>query len=432
MTNLTFVALLADAFIGGEQTSKAATERALQAVRHEWRWVRSLAVRYINQFGNERPKIRTVLKFLWSDARLRRCLSKYHVEIKLLVKIAQQPLPRMAPVDAADGWNLPAIETIGDLAEWLELEIAQLDWFADLAHRNRRSGVAKLEHYHYRTLPKGSGGLRQIEQPKPRMMQLQRKILADILDLMPVHAAAHGFKRGRSVKTFVAPHTGQGVVLRMDLEDFFPSISFARVAALLRIAGYPENVAARLSGICTNATKALPVPHLPQGAATSPALANLCAYRLDCRLTGLANSAGAVYTRYADDMAFSGGKDFAHKADRFAAHVAAIIHDEGFAVHHRKTRVMRPGVRQHLAGLVINQHANVSRRDFDQLKAILTNCVRHGPEGQNHSGHAAFRQHLEGRVGWVEQINPERGRKLRQIADRIQWQDNVVENRAAK
>ena len=423
MTNHTFVALLADAFLGGEQSSNAAAERAIQAIHLEWRWVRSLAVRYITRFSKERPKRRAVIRFLWSDVRLQLCLNKYREDIRPLAKIPDQPELRMTPVDAAATWKVPAIETIGDLAEWLELDIAQLEWFADLAHRNRRSGIAKLEHYHYRTLPKGSGGLRQIEQPKPRMMQLQRKILAGILDHMPVHAAAHGFKRGRSVKTFVAPHTGQGVVLRMDLEDFFPSISFARVAALLRIAGYPENVAALLSGICTNATKALPLPHLPQGAPTSPALANLCAYRLDCRLSGLAHAAGAIYTRYADDLAFSGSKDFACTADRFATHVAAILHDEGFQVHHRKTRVMRPGVRQHLAGLIINKHPNVSRRDFDQLKAILTNCVRHGAESQNRDGHAAFRQHLEGRVGWVEQINPERGRKLRRIAERIQWLD---------
>ena len=421
MTNQTFVALLADAFLGGEQTSDAAAERVTQAVGQEWRWLRSLASRYVLRFAKGRPKIRGVTEFLWADVRLRLCLNKYREEIKLLTVAPKQSLLFMAPAQVANSWNVPTIETIGDLAEWLELDIAQLEWFADLEHRNRRSGVAKLEHYHYRTLPKGSGGLRQIEQPKPRMKQLQRKILAGILDLMPVHAAAHGFRRGRSVKTFAASHVNQGVVLRIDLEDFFPSISSARVAALMRTAGYPENVAALLSGICTNTTKALPVPHLPQGAPTSPALANLCAYRLDCRLTGLAQVAGAVYTRYADDMAFSGNAEFARAAERFATHVAFIIHDEGFAVHHRKTRIMRPGVRQHLAGLVINQHPNVSRRDFDRLKAVLTNCLRHGPESQNHEGHAAFRQHLEGRVGWVEQINPVRGRKLREVLNGIQW-----------
>jgi hypothetical protein len=135
-------------------------------------------------------------------------------------------------------------------------------------------------------------------------------------------------------------------------------------------------------------------PHLPQGAPTSPALANICCYRLDCRLTALSESAGATYTRYADDLAFSGDHNFEKRVERFSASVAAILQEEGLRVHHRKTRVMRQSVRQHLAGLVTNEKANVVRRDFDQLKAVLTNCVRHGAESQNRDGRPDFRSHL--------------------------------------
>jgi RNA-directed DNA polymerase len=162
-------------------------------------------------------------------------------------------------------------------------------------------------------------------------------------------------------------------------------------------------------------------PHLPQGAPTSPALANLRAYRVDCRLMGLARSAGAEYTRYADDLAFSGADDFEKRVERFSIHVAAILADEGFSVNHRKTRVMRQGVRQRLAGLAANQHVNVIRADFDRLKATLTNCVRLGPASQNHAEHPMFRAHLEGRVGFVESINPGKGARLRRIFDKIDW-----------
>jgi hypothetical protein len=162
-------------------------------------------------------------------------------------------------------------------------------------------------------------------------------------------------------------------------------------------------------------------PHLPQGAPTSPALANLCAYRLDCRLVGLAKSAGASYTRYADDLAFSGGAEFEKGVERFSVHVAAIAMEEGFRVHHRKTRIMRQGVRQHLAGMVVNRHLNVARSDFDRVKAILTNCVRLGCESQNRTGHPQFRLHLEGKVSFVEMVNPARGERLRTIFERIQW-----------
>ena len=156
-------------------------------------------------------------------------------------------------------------------------------------------------------------------------------------------------------------------------------------------------------------------PHLPQGAPTSPSLANLCSYRLDSRLSGLAQSAGAVYTRYADDLAFSGGERFDRSVARFAAQVAAILMEEGFTVHHRKTRIMRQSVRQHLAGLVTNQRLNLRRSDVDLLKAIPTNCVRHCPATQNREAHPYFREHLAGRIGFMESINMEKGRRLRDL-----------------
>src|SRR5262249_21396066 len=156
-----------------------------------------------------------------------------------------------------------------------------------------------------------------IESPKPRLKALQKRILSGILEKVPPHPAAHGFVKGRSIQTFAAPHVSQRVVVRMDLQDFFPSISAARVRAFFRTVGYPESVANLLAGICTNAVprgvwigERLEVDsrslwnvqslyarlHLPQGAPTSPAVANVCAYRVDCRLTGLAEAAGAVYT----------------------------------------------------------------------------------------------------------------------------------------
>src|SRR3954453_14486676 len=149
-------------------------------------------------------------------------------------------------------------------------------------------------------------------------------------------------------------------------------------------------------------------PHLPQGAPTSPALANACCYRLDCRLSGLAQASGANYTRYADDLAFSGDEHFAKRVERFTDHVGAILLDEGFAVNFHKTRVMRQGVCQRLVGLVANERMNIPRVDFDVLKATLTNCVRYGPESQNREARPNFRLHMEGRVKFVECINPEK------------------------
>jgi hypothetical protein len=125
----------------------------------------------------------------------------------------------------------------------------------------------------------------------------------------------------------------------------------------------------------------------------SPPLANLMAFRLDCRLRGLAKSANAVYTRYADDLAFSGGEEFSQVVERFSTHVAAVAIEEGFSVNHHKTRIQLQGARQRLAGIVVNRE-----------------------------GISDFRAHLEGRVGFVEMINREKGLRLREIFKRIDWE----------
>ena len=344
--------------------------------------------------------------------------------------------PRMQPIAAAVSWNIPVIETAGDLADWFSLTPDELLWFADLKGLAGKNKSERLAHYHYRVLAKKSGAIRLIEVPKPRLKALQRQILAQILDKIPLHSAAHGFVKGRSVKTFILPHLGHEAVLKMDLQDFFPSITGARIQTIFRMMGYPESVADLLGGLCTNAVprhvwsshpqlhEACTLhsrPHLPPGAPTSPALANVCAFRVDCRLTGLARSAGAEYTRYADDLGFSGGEEFARGIERFSTHVAAVLLEEGFAVNHRKTRIMRQSVRQRLAGIVVNQRMNVMRGDFDQLKATLNNCIRLGAQSQNRAAHPHFRAHLIGRIGWVELINPAKGQRLQVLFDRIAW-----------
>ncbi len=163
-------------------------------------------------------------------------------------------------------------------------------------------------------------------------------------------------------------------------------------------------------------------PHLPQGAPTSPALANITAFRLDCRLSGLAKSAGAVYSRYADDLVFSGGEEFSRRVERFSTHAAAVTLEEGFSVNHHKTRIMRRGSRQSLAGIVVNQRVNLRRADLQLLEAVLTNCARFGPESQNRQRFPDFRAHLEGRIGFVEMINRAKGRQLRTIFEAIRFE----------
>ena len=103
------------------------------------------------------------------------------------------------------------------------------------------------------------------------------------------------------------------------------------------------------------------------------------------------------------------------------AAVAAIVHEEGFRLNERKSQLMSRAGRQRLCGVVVNDHPNVSRREFDTLKAILHDAATHGPAVANRRGLPDFRAHLLGRVAWVESVNPRRGAKLRRRFDEIVW-----------
>jgi RNA-directed DNA polymerase len=345
--------------------------------------------------------------------------------------------PRMERVAGPPGtWPVPRLPTPGRLADWVGVTPRELDWFADCKRLNDDAKSA-LRHYTLRWLKKSSGRYRLLEVPKSRLKAIQRQLLDDLLAHVPPHDAAHAFRTGRSLVGFAAPHAGQRLVLRLDLHDFFPSVRATRVHALFRRLGYPIGVARLLTGLCTHSVapgewpvvtaadtacrQRCALPHLPQGAPTSPALANLCAWRFDTRLAALAVSAGAKYTRYADDLAFSGGHDFERAARRFQVQVMRIALEEGFEINARKTRFMRPGVRQQLCGVVLNTRPNIRRDEFDRLKAILHNCVKHGPNTQNRAALPDFRAHLLGRIGWVEHLHPARGVKLRAVFNLIAW-----------
>lgn len=331
---------------------------------------------------------------------------------------------------------LPSLPTVHALAEWLNEPVGALEWLAD-QWRIEGCAQTRLQHYNYRWLPKRSGGLRLIEIPKARLRRIQKKILRQILDLLPPHPSAHGFRRGHSCLTHAKLHAGQAIVIRMDLKDFFPSIQLSRIHALFEKLGYTASVAGMLARLCVNRTPhrvfgdagsmswverhALKSPHLPQGSPCSPALANLCAYRLDIRLESLAHSLGATYSRYADDLAFSSGPEFARAGDRLHIQVAAIALEEGFRINTRKTRQMRQGVRQLVTGIVVNAHPNVARDEYDKLKAILTNCVRHGPASQNRERHPNFQAYLAGRISYVRMVNMNRAAKLQRLLETVSW-----------
>lgn len=330
--------------------------------------------------------------------------------------------------------GLPVFRTPEQLADWLGLPLKKVAWLVHRFSAGRPAGVDQA-HYHFRWLRKKSGGWRLIESPKQMLKLAQVKILREILDCVPTHAAAHGFVQGRSILTNARPHVGHATLVKLDLSNFYATVGFSRVVAIFRALGYSREAAIWLGLLTTSAipgNMAFPSQdpysfapylrrHLPQGAPTSPALANLSAFRLDLRLAGLSKSFGAIYTRYADDLAISGPKELAGGLRVLIPLVQQIIRRERFHANTAKRRVLRAHQRQTIAGVVVNTKPNVARADFDRLKATLTNCLRLGPSTQNRDQHADFASHLRGRIAHVLQLNRPRGEKLMTLFNRIDW-----------
>ncbi len=347
--------------------------------------------------------------------------------IRLLPVDVCDRLTRAAARRAGWTWQVPELDSLEELCHLLELRsFSTLDWLV-LPHRRRDLPTL---HYRQHPLAKRQGGVRWLEEPLPMLKAVQRRILESILPGIPVHPAAHAFRTGLSAITCARQHVGQRMVLRMDLRDFFSSISTGRVQALFRTAGYTATIAQQLAWLCTapasltelsEERRVLSHSRLPQGAPTSPAIANAIAFRLDRRLNGLAKHLGAHYTRYADDLIFSGGENFACRAERFATSAAAIAMEEGFSVQFRKTKRLASVGEQRILGITVNQKLNLNRRDFEKLKAELNNCVQHGWRSQNRRQLSEYAAHLRGRIALVQSLNGPRGEKLMQLYRRIEW-----------
>ncbi|HEY4220720.1 MAG TPA: reverse transcriptase family protein [Myxococcota bacterium] len=301
--------------------------------------------------------------------------------------------------------GLPALPDPQALADALGLTIPHLRVLC--THRD----VDASTHYRRFLIPKRDGSARTIAEPMPVLKEAQRFLLTHILEKLEVHAAAHGFLQGRNIVSNAAVHAGASVVVKLDIKDFFPTITFERVKGLLRKAGLVEQVATLCALLATEAPRdvmrfrgetlyvATGARALPQGAPSSPMITNALCLRLDRRMSGLARKLGLAYTRYADDLTFSWrGPVDKSPTGQLVGTVTKILASEGFALNEKKTAVMKAGARQSVTGLVVNRAegkpaARVPRELKRKLRAALHNRRqgKAGPEDKAQlQGLAAF------------------------------------------
>ena len=313
--------------------------------------------------------------------------------------------------------NLPLLKNLGELAEKMDIPATKITWLS--YHRK----TATIDHYHRFKIPKSKGGFRTIASPKPLLRQAQNWILEDILNKVKLHDAAMAFRPNRSIVDNAERHKNGGVIIRIDLKDFFPSIKFPRIKGVFQSLGYNEGLSTVFGLLCTDMARmeaklngqsyfiGMSDRHLPQGACTSPALTNILCRNMDARMSGLAKKFGFIYTRYADDLVLS-HSDPTINVKTMINCTKSIIRDEGFEVHPDKLMVMRPHQRQNVTGIIVNETPKVSRKDMRKFRSFLHHLKKYGLEtvsakiGKNAANYA------QGYWAFIYMVNQDQGRKI--------------------
>lgn len=277
------------------------------------------------------------------------------------------------------------------------------------------------QHYHPASVPKKGGGVRRLLVPDPLLCRIQKNILRHVLAELPVSAYAAAYKPKTSIVDNAEPHVGANVLLKLDICHFFDSITFFQVYGhAFPGIYYPPPIRTMLANLCCCRDS------LPQGAPTSPAVSNLVMKPFDEYMGKWCEERGIGYTRYCDDMTFSGEFDRREVQNKVRGFLAAY----GFELNEKKTRLQKAHQRQTVTGIVVNEKPQVSRAYRRKLRAEVYYCCKYGveshllrcrekeaaPKGDVYSkgfsqemevACVRFLQQLLGRINYVLQVNPE-------------------------
>ena len=318
------------------------------------------------------------------------------------------------------GKGLPFVATAEQLATLMEISNSDLLWLC------YERGAASVDHYTRFEIPKRSGGRRLISSPKPKLRIAQQWVLKNILEKLEPFKTATAFRPGKSILDNAEPHLNAEVIIRMDFKDFFPLITFPRVRGFFEALGYNPGISSLLALICTDAPRVkvrlegktefvtTGARGLPQGACTSPSLANLIAWKLDARISGFAEKSddGWVFTRYADDLTIS-TKNPDAEVGALIGVVKKISASEGFVINEEKTKVMRSPSRRVITGLIVDKDIRLSRKDLRNLRAFLHRCDKDGLNLVSEQIGKDALSVARGRLAFVQMVMPEQANALR-------------------
>lgn len=339
----------------------------------------------------------------------------------------------LADAEKVEGRGCAAVLTLGHLAHR-----------TGVPYKYLRSIVTRREDpYREFNIHRKKGRMpRLISAPLPSLMKVQRWILDEILSSLPAHSSSYAYETGKSIRTCAERHVGAKWLVKMDLHDFFHSVTEKAVFDVFEGMGYSRLVALELSRLCTRSSRFLltpnlsryQVPHrfysaipdyqtsylgfLPQGAPTSGAIANQVALSLDKRLSRLANRENYVYTRYADDLVFSSVGDFDRiNAIHLIRRVTSVTENCGFVVHRRKTSIVTPGARKIVLGLLVDtDRVRLPKEISGRIATHVRGVEKFGlPNHRVHRGFSSsfgFIRHVEGLLAYAHDVDPAWAKKM--------------------
>lgn len=304
--------------------------------------------------------------------------------------------------------GLPIIDTIDDFSNYTNLSKHIIFQFS----KNSASYYKEYE------IPKKSGGTRTIYQPCKNLKGLQSWILVNILNKLKSSEAAKGFEKGMSLNDNVIPHRNSNVILNLDLKDFFPSIQANRVYNIFYSVGYNKTISTIFTNLCTyNNT-------LPQGSPSSPKLANLICWSLDNRIQGFVGKRGIIYTRYADDLTFSGL--IPQRVIKILPTVREIINDENFNINNKKTRFIGLSRKREITGLILYKNTyGVGRENYRNLRPKIYSLTKFDKDDKTHEKDI---NHISGWISYIKSVDNKRHNILLKYINnlKIKFPDRLI------
>ena len=321
--------------------------------------------------------------------------------------------------------GVPSILTLNHLAHRTGINYKYL---RDIANR-------ATDPYHQFTIKKRTNGRRLISTPEPLLLGLQRWIAGEILNKQDCHSSSFAYEPGSSPAKCAAKHLGARWLIKLDVHDFFENISERAVYRVFREIGYQPLPSLELARLCTRKSSGEAIRddkwripagertkyhikpyrtgrlgYLPQGAPTSPMLANLASRCMDDQLNSLAGRYGLLYTRYSDDMAFSTGGTFDRQSvGRLITEVERLLRGFGHILHRKKTKVSPPQSRKVVLGLQVDGNKLRLLRDYRQRMENHVRCIeKHGLHKhrveRNFASTWGMIRHVDGLLGYAESI----------------------------